>query len=185
MKQFLFSLLVGLSCVGCQQQADVHQGPTHNFTVNRLIVLNDNDEILMGMEDSNWYSLVYLHDRRQFVNEALDSLATAYGIKISPPELRAYVSYKYEYHPYATLRGYYVARYLSGTPKPAGQDTEMRWIPIAEVIELTPVESMKMITKQVLSAPDTLWGASFMVYEVGEEHHTRLVEGFYPLFTGK
>ncbi|MFK8160884.1 MAG: NUDIX hydrolase [Lewinella sp.] len=112
-------------------------------------------------------------------------MATAFGIKISPPELRAYVSYKYEYHRYVTLRGCYVARYLSGTPKPAGEATEMKWMPKAEAIELTPVESMKMVMEQVLSAPDTLWGGSFVVYKVGHQAHTRLVEDFYPLFTGE
>lgn len=177
-KQLLFLITLGL--LSCKQ--DVHQEPTHNFTVHRLIVLNDKGEMLMGKEEGNWYTLANVYDKRQYVKECLDSMANEFGIKITPPQLRGYFSYKYEYHPHSTLRSFYVAQYVSGDLKPAGDMEEMRWMPIEEAIDKTPVEAIKLTKKQILDFPDTLWGGSFMVYRKGEEHHARQVEEFYPLF---
>lgn len=164
------------------EQQNPHVAPTHNFTVNRLIVLNDKNEILMGKAAGNWYTLSNVHSNRQFVKESLDSLAHEYGITISSPKLHGYFSYKYEYHPYSTLRGFYVAKYISGEIKAAGEADEVKWMSIDEAIPLIPVESIKVGTKQILDYPDTLWGASFVIYRKGEHHHARMVEEFYPLF---
>lgn len=174
------SVLFILSCEPATEQP--HHGASNNITVKRLIVLNDQNEVLMGKVEGGWYTLSHVYNKTQYVNEAMDSLANDYGIKIKDLELRGYFSYKYEYHPYSTLRSFYVAKYVSGNIKPSGEAEEMKWMPIAEAIEKTPVESMKLGTEQILKYPDTLWGASFMVYRKGEHHHARLEEDFYPLF---
>lgn len=176
---FFLTLILG-ACKSPQPQAQ-HWDPTHNFTVKRLLILNDKNEILMGKVESNWYTPSLIYDQRQYIKEALDSLSQAYGIQIASPKLRGYFSYKYEYHPYSTLRAFYVAQYQSGDPEvPAGMEA-VQWMPIEEAIRKTPVHSMKVITEQLLNFPDTLWGGSFMVYREGEEHQARLVEAFYAM----
>lgn len=183
------SILLVLTCVvfSCKQQIvpqeqDSHLEPTHNFTVNRLIILNDNNEMLMGKDEGNWYPIAETYDKPQFVMEGLNNLSKEVGIKTTAPKLHGYFSYKYEYHPFSTLRAFYVAKYVSGTIRPSGNWDEMRWMPIDEAIAKTPVESIKMVTKQIVDFPDTLWGGSFVAFRKGEHHHTRMVEDFYPLF---
>lgn len=180
-KHILF--FIALALFSCTEAQDAHQEPTHNFTVHRLIVLNDKNEILMGKEEGNWYTFGHVYNESQYIKECLDSLANEYGFKISAPQLRGYFSYKYEYHPHSTLRAFYVAKYVGGDVKPAGATDEMRWMPMKEAIDKIPVESIKLATQQIFDFPNTVWGGSFLVYRKGEEHHTRTVEDFYPLFT--
>jgi len=161
---------------------DVHRDPTHNFTMQRLLILNDKNEVLMCREDYVWATPAAMYSQRQYIKEGLDSLANAYGVKISAPKLRGYFSYKYNYHPHSTLRSYYVAKYQSGTIQiPPGTD-EVKWVPLPEAIEMNTVTSIKQITAQLLKFPDTVWGGSFMVYRNEKGHPTEQVEAFYPLF---
>ncbi len=189
MKNIITLIILLLMIVSCgkklqnNNQAQYnHLEPTQNFTVNRLIILNEKNEMLMGKEKGHWYNPGDVYIESQFVKESVNSLAGKYGIQITPPKLHGYFSYKYEYHPYSSLRAFYVAKYVSGNIKVSGNTEEVKWIPIDEAIEKIPVESIQMATKQILDYPHTLWGGSFVIYRSGEEHHARIVEEFYPLF---
>ncbi|MBW1297284.1 NUDIX hydrolase [Aquimarina litoralis] len=160
-----------------------HQSPTHNFVVNRIIILNEQNEVLMSREENVWATPSFVYDKRQYVKEALDSLSTAYGIKIKDVELRGLFSYKYDYHPYSTLRNYFVAKLDGGKLITPDGLAETKWIPIDQAIEKNTVTSIKQITKQILKYPRVVWGGSFMVSHVGDEHPTVIKENFYPLFS--
>ncbi|MEM9929934.1 MAG: hypothetical protein AAF840_08960 [Bacteroidota bacterium] len=182
MVRYLFILLT-LSCFACTpaEQEHVHGAPTHNFTVHRLLIINDQNEMLMMREQHVWAPPSHLFDQRQYIREGLDSLAAAYGVTISTPQLRGQFSFKYDYHPYATIRNYYVARYESGTLQiPPGED-EAQWVPVPEAIARNSVTAIKQICDQIVSNPDAVWGGSFMVSHVGDDHPTEMVGGFYPL----
>jgi len=162
-------------------QNNPHQSPTQNFAVHRLIILNDNNEMLLVKEQQVWATPSYVYKERQFLKESLDSLAHAYGLKISNLKLHGQFSYKYDYHPYSTLRHYYVAQYVSGQIKtPVGMD-QVKWMPVPQAIEMNTVNSIREITQQIIQFPDTIWGGSFLVSHVGDEHPTKMVEAFYPL----
>jgi len=165
-----------------EEESTAHQEPTHNFSVMRLMILNADNEVLMEKEEGNWYSPSFIYNKRQFIKEALDSLAHAYGVEIVNPKLHGYFSYKYEYHPYATLRSFYIAQYSKGEIMVSPPQEDVKWMPIEEAINKTPVKSMKEIMDQILNHQDTLWGGSFEIYRIGEEHQSRIVEDFYPLF---
>jgi len=162
-------------------QSSSHQGPTHNFAVHRLIILNKQGEMLMCREQHVWAPPSFIYKERQYIKEGLDSLAQAYGLQIATAKLRGQFSYKYDYHPYATLRHYYVANYESGSLKLPSNMDEAKWMPISEAIEANTVTSIKEITQQIVRNPETVWGGSFLVSHVGDEHPTKLVEAFYPL----
>lgn len=175
----IFSLIM-LSLLACNQNP--HQDSAHNFTVQRLIILNDKNEMLMCREESVWATPSFIYDKRQFQKEALDSLSNAYGLRITDVELHGQFSYKYDYQPYTTLRNYFVASYVSGALKiPEGMG-DAKWMPVPEAIEMNSVTSIKEITKQIIEFPDVVWGGSFMVRHVGDKHPTKLVEPFYSLF---
>lgn len=184
MKNTLFLLLI--TCfLGCKNSQAQHQDPTHNFTVKRLIIINDNNEMLMCKEKYVWASPSLVYSERQYLTEALDSVANAYGVKIKDIELRGQFSYKYDYHPHATIRNYYVAKYVSGSLKVPENMDGAKWMPISEAIEKTNVISIKEITKQIVDFPDKVWGASFMVSETEDGHPTKMIVPFYSLFSSK
>ena len=183
MRSFIIFLLF-VSLLSCERAPEnSHTEPTHNFTVERLIILNDKNEIFMGREQDVWGAPSFTFSKRQFVKESIDSLANAYGITISKPELRGYFAFKYAYHPYATKRAFYVAKYKSGTPKIAAPAEEIKWMTLDEAKEVFIVDAWKYIFPKIINEPNTVWGASFEVYRDGTDHRTRTIEDFYPLFT--
>ncbi|WP_350286744.1 hypothetical protein [uncultured Croceitalea sp.] len=161
---------------------DTHWKPTHNFTVKRLLIFNKKNELLMEKIESNWYPPSIVFDKRQHIKESVDSLVNGYGIATKNLRLSAYLSFKYEYHPYVTLRPYYSMEYSSGELiVPEGRE-DVKWMPIDEVMAKTPVEAMKETIKKITEYPRTVWSGTFMVYRKGEEHHTRQEEPMFPLF---
>lgn len=171
-----------VSCVPKEAEEHSHGAPTHNFSVTRLIILNENNEMLMGREDYVWAPPGAMFNQRQFINEELDSLALTYGVEIDDVELRGYFAYKYDYHPYATTRAYYVAKYKGGTPKATAPTEEVKWLPMEEALDISTVTSIRQSTMQILDYPNTVWGGSFMVSRTDTSHPTVIVEPFYPLF---
>ena len=179
MKSILIFALICSPFLAMSQSA--HQQPTHNFTVQRLILLNDQNEMLMVREQQVWVPPSYVFEQRQSLKQSLDSLALSYGLEIKQIELKGQFSYLYDYHPHATMRNFYMAKYASGQLKtPAGMD-EAKWVPIEQAIEMNTVTSIKQSIRQIIENPQTIWGASFMVSHVGDEHPTQLIEPFYAL----
>lgn len=163
-----------------------------NFTLQRLLVLNAAGEVLMeqgeALEDQkepSWYPPAVYSNTRQSINEAMDSLALSYGIKISKPELRAYTTYKFTYHNQVSFRSYFVAKHIEGNLISPKAGSIMKWLPVKEVLPHIPVESIRLITKQVLEMPKNVWGGSFLISENGEHHDAMLLEEFYPLYEDK
>ncbi len=185
MRKFII-VIVFTSLLSCDtQNENSHTAPTHNFTVERLIILNEKNEIFMTREQDVWGAPSFSFDKRQYVKESIDSLANAYGLSISRPELRGYFGFKYKYHPFATRRAFYVAEYISGNPIIPAPMEEFKWMSLEEVIENSIVDAWKDIFKHILENPNTVWGASFEVYRDGSDHRTRTTESFYPLFKTK
>jgi len=153
-----------------------------NFTLQRLIVLNDAGEILMQQYEGGSAPPSMYSNTRQSTKESMDSLALSLGIKISKPELRAYPTYKFTYHNQVSFRSYFVANYVEGdliTPKGV---LAMKWMPVEEALSEIEVEAIRLITKQVLEFPDKLWGGSFLISENEGRHDTTVLEEFYPIF---
>ena len=184
MKKVVIIILI-TTLLGCKISQAQHQDPTHNFTVKRLIIVNDDNEMLMCKEEYVWATPSLVYNERQYINEALDSVANAYGVKIKDIELRGQFSYKYDYHPHATIRNYYVATYAGGALKVPKNMNGAKWMPIAEAIEKTTVTSIQEITKQIIDFPNTVWGASFMVSRTEVDHPTKITVPFHPLFSNK
>lgn len=158
-----------------------------NFTLQRLIVLNDAGEILMEQEQfgQGWSPPSMYSNTRQSVKESMDSLAFSRGIKITKPELKAYPTYKFAYHGQVSFRSYFVAQHLEGDLIIPKDLFAVKWMPIVEALSEIPVEAIRLITKQVLEFPKQMWGGSFLISENGELHETMVLEEFYPLFGEK
>ncbi len=158
-----------------------------NFTVLRIIIMNEDNEVLM-IGGKDWWGMPYVNfTKRQFVNEAIDSLAVELGIELKDVELKGQFCFKYDYKPTVTFRNYYVAQYKSGeikVPKNTLEDefVNIEWVEMEEAIERNGNTGIKEITRQILHNPNQVWGASFMVSHTEDDHPTIMVEDFYPLF---
>lgn len=168
------------------QEEIPHYLRKENFTVVRLIITNSKNQILMAGGDG-WWGMPWVNlTKRQFLNEAIDSLATEYGIQLSDVELRGQFCFKYDYKPTVTFRNYYVAKYESGEikiPRNTIEDEFMKveWVDIEESIKRNGNDGIEQITKHILDNPNYIWGASFMVSHTENDHPTKMVEDFYQL----
>jgi len=195
MNRTIFTLLALATIVSCTAQTTEtttkeipHYLRKENFTVLRVIIMNDDNQILMvGGED--WWGMPWVNlTKRQFVKESIDSMAVEYGIELSDIELRGQFCFKYDYKPTVTFRNYYVARYKSGNikvPKNTLEDEfeKIEWVSLPEAIERNGNTGIIEITRQIINYPNAIWGGSFMVSHTDEDHPTRMVEEFYTLYT--
>ena len=60
------------------EQENTHRDRTNNFTVQRLIIINDNNEVLMSREEYVWATPSLVYTERQYLKDGLDILASAY-----------------------------------------------------------------------------------------------------------
>ena len=200
----IFTLFLIITFISCEKQGNEtpqeaitqeetpkeeipHYLRKDNFTVLRVIIMNDKDQILMTNDQGFWGMPWVNFTKRQFVKEAIDSMALEHGVELSAIELRGQFCFKYDYKPNVTFRNYYVARYKSGEIKIPKNTIESKfekieWVDSAAAIERNGNTGIKEITRQIVNKPNVVWGASFMVSHTEDDHPTKMVEDFYPLF---
>lgn len=186
-------LLLGITFSACDSQSPEkpaeeipHYLRKDNFTVLRVIIMNAEDEILM-VGGKDWWGMPWVNfTKRQFLNEAIDSMATELGIELTDVELKGQFCFKYDYKPTVTFRNYYMAQYKSGEPKVPKNTLEeefekIEWVDIPTALARNGNTGIRAITKHIVENPDTIWGGSFMVSHTDDDHPTKMVEDFYPL----
>lgn len=190
----VFMLLLFATLLSCElktKEAPKEEIPHYlrkdNFTVLRVIIMNDENQILMTGGKGHWGMPWVNLTKRQFLKESIDSMAMEHGIELSNIELRGQFGFKYDYKPNVTFRNYYVARYKSGeikVPKNTFEEEfeEIAWVDIPDAIERNSNTGISEITRQITNYPGTIWGGSFMVSHTDDDHPTKMVEGFYPLY---
>lgn len=188
LKVIALCLLIPLNSCGEPTKEEIpHYLRKDNFTVLRVIIMNSKNQILM-VGGKDWWGMPYVNlSKRQFLKEAIDSMALEHGIQLSDIELRGQFSFKYDYKPNMTFRNYYVAQYKSGeikVPKNTLEDEfeNIAWVNTPEAIERNNNSGIREITRHILDNPDVVWGGSFMVSHTEDDHPTKMAEHFYPLF---
>ena len=150
---------------------------------------SDNQILMVGGKD--WWGMPYVNlSKRQFLKEAIDSMALAHGIQLSDIELRGQFSFKYDYKPNMTFRNYYVAQYKSGEIKVPQNTLEdefekVEWVNAMEAVERNNNTGIQEITRQILNHPDVVWGGSFMVSHGENDHPQKWSRIFIHYLVGK
>lgn len=188
------SFIILLAVISCKEQPldnpskeIPHYLRKDNFTVLRVIITNSENQVLMTGGKGFW-GMPYINlSKRQYLKEAIDSMAMEHGIAVSNIELRGQFCFKYDYKPNMTLRNYYVAQYKSGeikVPKSTVEDEfeKVEWVDLHEAIKRNDNSGIKQITSKIMSNPDVIWGGSFLVSHTENDHPTTITENFYPLF---
>lgn len=155
-----------------------------NYSAIRLIIENNKSEILMRKTKYGWMTPAINHKTRQTQKEVLDSLSSSYGIKITDLKLTGVFTYKYSFVNVVSTRLFYGAKFKSGAIKSSGLNEEVFWLTKKDALAKLgeTVKSLKLMTNQVLTFPNTLWGGAFLLHRDKQNNLiSRQLEGFYSL----
>ena len=158
--------------------------PPKNNTIIRLTILNDAGEMLIRDTKYGWMTPATYHNKRQNINEVIDSLILNYGIEISEPNLAGIFTYKYEFKPSADIRILYVARLTAGELISESGEEKLYWMSQKEAIEKlqTTVPSLGEMTNQILDYPQIIWGGSYTLFRDNDNNlKSKVTEPFFPL----
>lgn len=153
-----------------------------NSTVIRLVILNDNDDILIKNSTIGWLTISTTFKQRQTINEVVDSLSNRYGITITKPNLKGVFTYKYSFKSSTYITQLYVAKSTTND-LPKNKNVEFHWASkdgaIKKLKETIP--SLGQMVNQVLDYPDVIWGGSFLLNRENNEVSSLQTEDFYPI----
>lgn len=181
----LSAVLLTLLLLG--QSATAEDVTDPNYTTQNLMIFNDRGEVLLQRNFMGWSTPGLRYDKRHSVKASLDELALKYGMTISGVRLSGMFSYQYGYTPAISTRSHYSAALAGGSAKaPAGID-EVRWFSRPDAIAAIAADTQKspealiQLSRQILTKPKTIWGASFYIWQVGTVYKSRMTEPFFPL----
>jgi hypothetical protein len=187
MKTIIF-LLLFISVAAITATAQQTATETDNYTIQRLIIFNKKNEILMDKaRDGSWQTPALRSNKNESVNEGLNNLAAKMGITIEKIKLAGIYTYKYKdlaNHPAAiAFRTHYTAKYKSGELiQPENLKGEYKWMTIKEALEKITFQALKLETTQIIKHPKTVWGGSFLhIYKDGKHDSMQILEEMYPL----
>lgn len=160
-----------------------------NYTIRRLILLNDKNEVLLEQNPSGWMTPSLRSNREASTLASLRDLSNQMGVSTTQPKLAAIYLYIFEGlpdHEGASFRQHFVAHLTSGTIKQPEKSqsgpTERRWVSFARAQELIEIDPLKRETFQVLNHPEKLWGATYVLKFMDDKmQQIEVAEDFYPL----
>jgi len=178
-KVFLLFIIVLISntLVGQSQNSD-----KPNTTVIRLIILNDNGEVLIKRSTLGWSTIDAFYEKKHTINKVIDSLSNRYGLSITKPNLKGVFTYELDFVNSLSVRQLYVAKSTTND-LPTNKNVEFRWVPKDEAIEKLKgtIPSLSEMTKQVLDYPQVVWGGAFLINRENEKVTSKQIEDFYPI----
>ncbi|SHN41217.1 hypothetical protein SAMN05216311_112209 [Chitinophaga sp. CF418] len=162
--------------------AKPQQAPT---VINRfkLLVTNEHDEFLLIKWKGNWEVPGAEYGDSTVVkpiNEFLSDLAARLGINIKQPKLAGLFTYYMNDRKYPMIFSYYTAKLDKGQPEPGPGIEEVKWFPISAGLKTIPYPNSSAIIKQVLSAPQIVWGGAFRVFP-SEGWRYEIISDFYKM----
>ncbi|GGG12628.1 hypothetical protein GCM10011344_11680 [Dokdonia pacifica] len=180
MKKYIqvVAMLLTIQCINAQSTIDEDV----NTTIIRLIILNDNGDILLKKATVGWLTIDTAFKKRQTINEVIDSLSIKYGISISQPNLKGVFTHKYAFKNTTYIRQLYVARSTTNE-LPTNKNVEFIWAPKEEAIEKLSgtLPAIGEMVNQIIAYPDVVWGGSFLVDRKNGKITSKMTEDFYPI----
>ncbi|TRX62592.1 NUDIX hydrolase [Fulvivirga sp. M361] len=170
-----------ITCLTTVVFAQEKKNPADNYIIKRLIICNDNKEILMAKYGGKWSVPPLRFNKSETYNESLDALASNMGVRISSPKLAGVFSFKYSYTTPAALRMFYLAKYTGGKIRPLEGWEEVKWMSETEVIALKNESVYSLMASKIIEDTSTLWGGAFYLYKEEDTVLYKILEDFYPL----
>lgn len=156
-----------------------------SYTIQRLLLFNDKDEILLEKHPNGWMTPALRHQEKQSTNQGLYTLATDFGYEISRPKLAGIFTFIPEYKNQASFRQYYRAQMIQGQLQLPEGKIDAQWFSKEKALEMLALPDTKIIfavrdmTQQVLNRPEHIWGGSYRLWKEAGKTKYRLSEDFY------
>ncbi len=189
MKKLLFVFLFLLPGMLFAQSSPDKAVKADNYTILRLLLMNQQEEILLVKYKTGWLTPSLRYNENQSIKGALDSLAKEFGYEITTPQLRAMVTFQFDFKPVVSIRTHYAAHISKGSLKSPKDVAEVKWVSRKEAEQLMSlpetlaVDAIRITTMQILNHPESIWGGSFLVPETGTA--CKVLEPFYAIGRSK
>ncbi len=158
-----------------------------SYTIQRLILINDADQILLLKHPNGWMTPALRHSEKVTTQEGLIALAEQYGGQINRPTLAGVFMFLPEYETPASFRQYFRAQWISGEVKlPGGDILEARWFDLDSAYQALSNPEKKVLgeqemTMQLTRFPNTIWGGSYRIWKDGDDIKYEMAESFFSL----
>ena len=158
-----------------------------SYTIQRLIIQNQNGEILLEKHENGWMTPALRHNSKFTTNEGLNNLANEFGLKISIPKLAGIFMFISDYKPQSSFRQHYTANVLVGELKLPEGKLDAKWFPPYKAIEMMSLPNTKLIfavrdmTEHILNYPLIVWGGTFTLWKEDGKTKYRTTENFYSI----
>ncbi len=151
---------------------------------HRLLIYNQNNEVLIVKIKNTEYWLTpgIYQDDKLYLKEGLWTLANAYGLEISQPELHAVFMLKYANDTKLSIRNIFVSQTKDGVNKRPEFVSEVKWVSLKEAKKMLSFPHIIAMVNQVSSYPKTIWGGTLSNYKEDETFKCKILEDFYPLY---
>lgn len=184
---FILALFCGVSFAVAQDSTKTaskpknEAQPSDNHTIQRLIIFNQQNEIVLEKGRNGWMTPALRSNKRQTLKQGLDSLAKAIGIVVKIKRLAGIFTYKWADLEDVSFRTHYTAKYISGNTVGTTFNQKYRWFPVKEALDSISFDALKAETKQIITYPQTLWGGAFLCTATDGKFSCVMEEAFYPL----
>jgi hypothetical protein len=181
------SLLVIILFSGINAPAQDTGGDS--YTIQRLIIYNNNGEVLLEKHKNGWMTPALRHSSRTTIKEGLENLASEFGLTISPPKLAGNFMFISEYKPTSSFRQHYTAKLVDGDLTLPEEKLDAGWFSPHDAVELMSLPDAKLVgavgemTEQVLNYPEIIWGGTFTLWKENDVTVYQVSEHFYPIGT--
>jgi hypothetical protein len=161
-------------------------GKVDDYTVHRLIVLNDKGQVLLLKNEAGWHTPASRANEGQSIREALASLAGSLGLAVEPPTLAGFYTYKFEGlpdHRQVSFRTHFITRATAGTLiQPGEAGASHHWVAVEKAVPLLSFDSLRLETDTILKNPGQVWGGSFLIVWKDDVYQdSRVLEAPYAL----
>ena len=157
------------------------------YTIQRLIIYNQNGEILLEKHKNGWMTPALRHNSKITTNKGLNNLASEFGLRISSPKLAGIFMFISEYKPQSSFRQHYVSTLMDGDLKLPEGKLDATWFKPYKAIEMMSLPDTRLIfavrdmTEQILNYPEIVWGGTFTLWKENGKTKYKTTENFYPI----
>ncbi|MFK7809551.1 MAG: hypothetical protein AB8F74_17235 [Saprospiraceae bacterium] len=158
-----------------------------SYTIQRLIILNENGEVLLEKHKNGWMTPALRHNNKVTTNDGLKNLASSFGLNISTPKLAGIFMFVSEYKPQSSFRQHYVCKTIDGKLILPEEKLDVQWFAPHKAIEMMSLPDAKLIgavgdmTEQILQYPEIIWGGTFTLWKEEGVTQYKVTENFYPI----
>lgn len=158
-----------------------------SYTIQRLIIYNQQGEVLLEKNDFGWMTPALRHNSKTTIKDGLMNLASEYGVKVTSPKIVGIFMFMADYKPISQFRQHFSCTIVDGKLEVPENKKDAQWFSISKAIEMMSLPETKAplvirdMTKQLLYYPEIIWGGTFLLSKKDEKITYTTTEEFYPL----